>query len=143
VVIVSSGLALVNMPLTAAYAASKRGTAAYASALRLEYGNRISVATVYPGYVPTPIHEPAASRGVSLAGAVPQEPLEATVRAIVGACSGSARPYVPTSGMGRFAYALSRIAPHASERVVGWRMRRLVRGGHFGDAEPARALRGD
>ena len=67
---------------------SKRGLVAYSDALRLEYGDEISVTTVYPGYIRTPIHDAAALEGISLEGAVPAEALadaaDTLVRATLG-----------------------------------------------------------
>lgn len=137
VVIVSSGLAFVTVPFAAAYLASKRGVAAYADALRLEYGDRISVTTVYPGYVRTPIHDAAAARGLSLEGAVPSEPLAGTVRAIVEVCDGRARRSRATSVSGRIGYALARLAPAGSDRVVRRRARRLIERGRLAGADAA------
>lgn len=65
VVNVASGMAIANLPLAAAYMASKRGLAAWSDALRLEYGGTISVTTIYSGYIRTPFTTPplhAASR---------------------------------------------------------------------------------
>ena len=52
---------------------SKRGLVAYSDALRLEHGDRISVTTVYPGYIRSPIHDASRDSGVGLEGAVPAE----------------------------------------------------------------------
>ena len=56
VVNVASGLAHLALPWGTAYCMSKRGLTAYSDALRLEYGGEITVTTVYPGYIRTPIH---------------------------------------------------------------------------------------
>src|SRR3954447_6838662 len=56
VVNVASGLAHMTVPLAPAYCMSKRGLVAYSDALRLEHGDAITVTTVYPGYIRTPIH---------------------------------------------------------------------------------------
>ena len=71
VVNVSSGLAHLAVPLAAAYCASKSGLVAYSDALRHEHGDRITVTTVYPGYIRTPIHDAAAEQGIGLEGTVP------------------------------------------------------------------------
>ena len=54
VINVASGLAHVTVPFATAYTMSKRGVVAYSDALRLEEGDRITVTTVYPGYIRTP-----------------------------------------------------------------------------------------
>lgn len=68
VVNVASGLALVDLPFAAAYSASKRALVAYSETLRIEYRGRITVTTVYPGYIRTSIHDAAAAAGASLEG---------------------------------------------------------------------------
>jgi NAD(P)-dependent dehydrogenase (short-subunit alcohol dehydrogenase family) len=142
VVNVSSGLAVVNVPLAAAYSASKRGIAAWADALRLEYLGRLeAVTTVYPGYIRTPIHDAPAERGVSLEGMVPAEPLALTVRAIVRSCTGRPRRDVPSSPGVAVAMRASRIAPGLVDRIVARRTRRQVRAGSFADAVVAQGLR--
>jgi NAD(P)-dependent dehydrogenase (short-subunit alcohol dehydrogenase family) len=54
---------------------------AYSDVLRLEYGDRITVTSVYPGYIRTAIHERSAAAGVPLEGAVPVERVEDAARA--------------------------------------------------------------
>jgi NAD(P)-dependent dehydrogenase (short-subunit alcohol dehydrogenase family) len=49
VVNVASGLAHITLPFSTAYTLSKRGLVAYSDVLRLEYGDRITVTSVYPG----------------------------------------------------------------------------------------------
>ena len=142
VVNISSGLAYVNVPLAAAYAASKRGIAAWSDTLRLEYFGRLSaVTTVYPGYIRTPIHDAPAARGVALEGIVPAESLEPTVRAIVRSCSGRPRRDVPSSPGVLVGMLASRLAPALTDRVIRARFRRALRKGHFADGEIARGMR--
>ena len=86
VVNIASGLALVTVPFAVAYTASKRAVTAYSDTLRMEYRGRITVSTVYPGYIRTAIHEAPAAQGVSLEGAVPAEPVENAAAAIIRAC---------------------------------------------------------
>ncbi|HEX2050929.1 MAG TPA: SDR family NAD(P)-dependent oxidoreductase [Actinomycetota bacterium] len=135
VVNVASALASMTIPLTAAYAASKRALVAYSDALRLEYGDRVTVTTVYPGFVRTPIHRPAEAMGVSLAGAVPEEPLERAVGAIVRAATGRPRRDVATSLPTAAATFAARHFPGTTDRVVRAHVRRLARRGHFDRSE--------
>jgi NAD(P)-dependent dehydrogenase (short-subunit alcohol dehydrogenase family) len=86
VVNIASGLALVTVPFAVAYTASKRAVTAYSDTLRMEYRGRITVSTIYPGYIRTAIHEAPAAQGVSLEGAVPAEPVENAAATIVRAC---------------------------------------------------------
>ena len=60
---VASGLAHLTVPFATAYCMSKRGLVGYSDALRLEHGDAITVTTVYPGYIRTPIHDAAARAG--------------------------------------------------------------------------------
>lgn len=137
VVNVASGMAIGNLPFAAAYMASKRGLAAWSDALRLEYRGRISVTTVYPGYIRTPIHDDAAGRGLAMEGMVPPEPLGATVRAIVKACHGRPRRDRASTAMGAVAWSFARHAPGLADRIVAVQARRMLRDGRFAESEIA------
>jgi short-subunit dehydrogenase len=130
-------MAVGNLPFAAAYMASKRGLAAWSDALRLEYRGRISVTTVYPGYIRTPIHDLAAGRGLSMEGIVPAESLGATVRTIVRACHGRPRRDRASTAMGAVAWSFARHAPGLADRIVAARARRMLRSGKFADSEIA------
>ena len=62
VVNISSGLAHIAVPFATAYGASKRGVVGYSEQLRSEVGDEITVTTVYPGYIRTPIHDASQQR---------------------------------------------------------------------------------
>jgi NAD(P)-dependent dehydrogenase (short-subunit alcohol dehydrogenase family) len=126
VVNIASGLAFVTVPFSAAYTASKRAVTAYSDTLRIEYRGRLSVSTVYPGYIKTAIHDGPAAQGVSLEGAVPDEPVDCTVRAIVRAIVHRRRDVASTRTMavGMF---VGRHAPALLDGVVGRRFERLFR----------------
>jgi NAD(P)-dependent dehydrogenase (short-subunit alcohol dehydrogenase family) len=141
VINVASGLALVNVPFAGAYAASKRALAAWSDTLRLEYGGTISVTTVYPGYIRTPIHDAPAARGVSLDDLVPAEPIDGTVHAIVRSCGGRPRRDRATSRQGAVALAIARRAPGLVDRLIALRARRAVRHGAIGRAPLAARAR--
>jgi NAD(P)-dependent dehydrogenase (short-subunit alcohol dehydrogenase family) len=131
VINVASGLAHIRVPFAAAYCASKTGVAAYSDVLRLEYGGKVGVTTVYPGYVRTPIHARSEQMGLSLGAVVPEEPLDAVVDRIVKATRGRIRRDLPTTfrtGVGIFC---ARHFPRTTERVVSIVMRRLVKKGVF------------
>ena len=136
VVNVASGLAYFTLPYSAAYAASKRALVAYSDVLRIEYGDRIGVTTIYPGYVRTPIHARSEQMGLSLAGTVPEERLAGVVRTVVRACYGRARRDVGTSLQTGFGIRLGRHFPAAVDFVVRRQFRRLVAKGSY----PGRAL---
>ena len=117
VVNIASGLAFVTVPFAVAYTASKRAVTAYSDTLRMEYRGRIGVSTVYPGYIRTAIHDAPAAQGVSLEGAVPAEPVDYTVRAIIRACT-TGRRDVPTSPGVAVGIFVGRHAPALLDAVV-------------------------
>jgi NAD(P)-dependent dehydrogenase (short-subunit alcohol dehydrogenase family) len=125
VVNVSSGLAYLAIPLAPAYCMSKRGIAAYSDSLRLEHGDAISVTTVYPGYIRTPIHDAAAAKGIGLDGVVPAESVRDAAAALVRAALGSRPPRdLATTRRGGLGYLLLRFLPR---RLVDWGIRRQMR----------------
>jgi len=129
VVNVASGLAHLTMPFATAYCMSKRGLVAYSDALRLEHGDAITVTTVYPGYIRTPIHDAPAAKGLSLEGIVPAERLEDAARTLARAALGSVRRDLATTRTGTIAYALLRLLPRGlGDRLVGHRLRRAAAG---------------
>jgi NAD(P)-dependent dehydrogenase (short-subunit alcohol dehydrogenase family) len=132
VVNVSSGLAHLAVPFAPAYCMSKRGLVAYSDALRLEHGDEITVTTVYPGYIRTPIHEAAAAKGLSLEGTVPAESLEDAVRTLTRAALESPKRDVATTRLGEISYMLLRFTPR---RLVDWAITRQFRRGAFDDSE--------
>jgi NAD(P)-dependent dehydrogenase (short-subunit alcohol dehydrogenase family) len=135
VVNVASGLAHLTVPFATAYTLSKRGVVAYSDSLRLEHGDRITVTTVYPGYIRTPIHARSTAAGVPLEGAVPAERVEDAARALARAALGRPVRDLATTRQGGVGYALARLAPRAfMDALTRRRMRALARRGHFGDA---------
>jgi len=88
VVNVASGLAHLTVPFATAYCMSKRGLTAYSDSLRLEHGDAITVTTVYPGYIRTPIHDESRAAGIGLEGRVPAERVEDAARTIARAALG-------------------------------------------------------
>ena len=148
VVNVASGLAHMAIPYAPAYCMSKRGLVAYSDALRLEHGDRISVTTVYPGYIRTPIHDASRDSGVGLEGAVPAEPVESAARALARAALDPKPPRdLATSRRGTIDYAVLRLVPRRLiDRIIRGQVRRMARGGGFADTglagELVRRLRG-
>ena len=129
VVNVASGLAHVTIPFTVAYCASKRGIVAYSSALRIEYGDLIGVSTVYPGYIRTGIHDAPGSRGLSLEGSVPAEPVRSAAKAIARGCRPGAAHHIATTRRGGIGYFFARHFPGFTERVVATRVRKGIAAG--------------
>lgn len=132
VVNVASGLAHLTVPLAPAYCMSKRGLVAYSDALRLEHGDAITVTTVYPGYIRTPIHDAAAAKGLTLEGSVPAESVEDAARALTQAALDSPKRDLATTRSGRLAYALLQVIPPT---LVDWAIGRQFRRGGFEDSE--------
>jgi NAD(P)-dependent dehydrogenase (short-subunit alcohol dehydrogenase family) len=122
---IASGLAFANVPFAAAYSASKRALAAWSDVLRLEYGSQVSVTTIYPGYVDTPIHVPVEAAGLSLRGLVREEPLHAVVSTVVRACTGKPRRDLATTRIGSIEIGLARHFPALVDRIILARMLRL------------------
>ncbi len=127
VVNVASGLAHLALPWGTAYCMSKRGLTAYSDALRLEYGGEITVTTVYPGYIRTPIHRASQERGVALEGNVPAETVGAAARTLARAALGPPARDLATTRQGAIGYALMRHVPRRLlDAVVRRRLRRVT-----------------
>ena len=132
VVNVASGLAHLTLPFATAYSMSKRGVVAYSDALRLEHGDAITVTTVYPGYIKTPIHDASAAEGMALDGLVPEEPLAAAARTLARAALGTPVRDLATSRRGAIGYVLLRGSPRGMlDRLTLRTMRRHARAGRF------------
>jgi short-subunit dehydrogenase len=123
VVNVASGLAIVDIPFATAYAASKRALAAYSAALRIEYRGRITVTTVYPGYIRTSIHDVAAASGASLEGLVRADTVEGAAAAIVRACTKKPRT-IATSTLSTVELWAARRFPQITAMTIGRRVKR-------------------
>jgi NAD(P)-dependent dehydrogenase (short-subunit alcohol dehydrogenase family) len=127
VVNVASGLAHLALPWGTAYCMSKRGLTAYSDALRLEYGGEITVTTVYPGYIRTPIHAASQEKGVALEGNVPAENVEDAARTLARAALGPPARDLATTRQGAIGYALMRHVPRRLlDAVVRRRLKRIT-----------------
>ncbi len=126
VVNVASGLAFVDVPFATAYSASKRALVAYSETLRVEYRGRVTVTTVYPGYIRTSIHDAAAASGVSLEGLVRADTVEGAAAAIVRACTKKPRA-VATSRLSTLELWAARRFPQATALTIGRRVTRWKR----------------
>lgn len=126
VVNVASGLAHLALPFGTAYCMSKRGLTAYSDALRLEYGGEITVTTVYPGYIRTPIHAESQQAGVALEGHVPVEDVRDAARTLARAALGPPARDLATTRNGALGYALLRHLPRRLlDAVVRRRLARV------------------
>ncbi|MBD0710796.1 MULTISPECIES: SDR family NAD(P)-dependent oxidoreductase [unclassified Streptomyces] len=119
VVVVTSRMAVMQLPLAAAYGASKRAVVAYADALRLELATHVTVSCVYPSAVRSPIHDSTKEAGLSLEGMSVYEPLDGVVDAIERAAL-STRPLrdVTTTRKGAVEFFLARHLPALTDRIV-------------------------
>ncbi|MER5705430.1 SDR family NAD(P)-dependent oxidoreductase [Micromonospora sp. NPDC002296] len=125
VIFVASRMAVLPLPLAAAYGVSKRALVAYADALRLEVGTHVGVSVVYPSMVASPIHDSTSRAGLSLRGVSRLESVEGVVAAILRAATARRAPRdVSTTARGRLELALARHAPALADRLV----RRTVAG---------------
>lgn len=141
VVMVASRMAVMALPLAAAYGVSKRGLVAYADALRLELAPAVSVTTVYPSMVRSPIHDSTAAAGLSLEGASQFEPLEGVVATVVRACAaGRPRRDLATCRRVGAEIFLARHLPAVADRVVLRRVGERIRAGAFDDAPLAAGM---
>jgi len=140
-VFVASELAYVTAPFVSAYSVAKRAMSAYADALRCEYGTRLHVTTVYPGYVRTPIHEAGRQAGLSLEGQVRREQVGDIVDTVVRALA-AARPPRDTAGTrtGQLELWLARHLPSVVDAAVARRLRRRAAQGQFDSAPIAAGL---
>jgi NAD(P)-dependent dehydrogenase (short-subunit alcohol dehydrogenase family) len=133
VVNVSSGLAHIAVPFATAYGASKRGVVGYSDQLRAEVGDEVTVTTIYPGYVRTPIHDAGRELGVQLEGMVPPEPVGAVVATIVRALYGKPARDLATTRRGSLSYAFLRFLPKSLvENGVRRQVEKAARRGRFG-----------
>ncbi|MFF5712624.1 SDR family NAD(P)-dependent oxidoreductase [Streptomyces sp. NPDC012756] len=138
VVMVASRMAVMQLPLAAAYGASKRAMVAYADALRLELGTHVTVTCVYPSAVRSPIHESTKAAGLSLEGMSVYEPLDGVVDAIEhSALAVRPRRDVTTTRKGAVEFFLARHLPALTDRIVARTLAARAAGGAFDGASLA------
>jgi NAD(P)-dependent dehydrogenase (short-subunit alcohol dehydrogenase family) len=141
VVMVASRMAVMALPLAAAYGVSKRALVAYADALRLELAPAVSVTTVYPSMVKSPIHDSTAAAGLSLEGASQFEPLEGVVGTVVRACSERKPPRdIATCARVAREIFLARHLPGLADKIVLKRVGERIRAGAFDHAPIAAGM---
>ncbi len=141
VVMLASRMAVMQLPLAAAYGASKRAMVAYADALRLELGTHVGVTCVYPSSVRSPIHDTTAAAGLSLEGMSRYEPLEGVVDAVLkAALDRRVHRDLATTRRGATEMFLARHLPSLSDRLVARTLAGRIRSGAFAGAELAAPL---
>lgn len=133
VVNVASGMAFVALPFAPAYAMSKHGVVAYSGALRLEHGDAITVTTVYPGMVKTPIHRDSVEFGLEVSS--PEERLEDVAATLTRAALDDPPVRdITTTRTGQLLNALSRFAPRrVVDRILLAQMRKAFKNRTFDD----------
>lgn len=138
VVMLTSRMAVMQLPLAAAYGASKRAMVAYADALRLELAPFVDVTCVYPSSVRSPIHDSTARAGLSLEGMSRYEPLEGVVDAVLrGALARRPHRDLPTTPRGAVEIFLARHLPSVADRVVARSFAQRLASGALDGAELA------
>ena len=141
VVMVASRMAVMQLPLAAAYGASKRAMVAYADALRLELGTHVGVTCVYPSAVRSPIHDSTANAGLSLEGMSQYEPLEGVVDTVLrAALDRRVHRDLATTRRGAAELFLARHFPRLTDRIIARTLAGRIRTGAFDGAELASRL---
>jgi NAD(P)-dependent dehydrogenase (short-subunit alcohol dehydrogenase family) len=141
VVVVASRASVFQLPIAAAYGVSKRAVVAYADALRLELAPVVTVSTVYPSMVRSPIHDSTRQAGLSLEGVSHFESLDGVVDAIVSAALARTAPRdVATSGRGILEFLIARHAPALLDLLVQRTVTDRLDSGAFNDAELAAGM---
>lgn len=138
VVMLASRMAVMQLPLAAAYGASKRAMVAYADALRLELGTHVGVTCVYPSAVRSPIHDSTADAGLSLEGMSSFEPLDGVVETVVRAATDArVRRDLATTRRGAAELFLARHLPRVTDAIIARTLAKRVESGAFEGAELA------
>lgn len=119
---VSSGIAIISMAYGLSYCASKRAVNALSDVLRLEYRGRVTVTTMYPGYLKTGIHERNVQQGFSMEGVIPEDSLSEAAQAMVSSCI-SRRRTAYTSARTKLSLILASIFPRVFEHGLDNRVR--------------------
>jgi NAD(P)-dependent dehydrogenase (short-subunit alcohol dehydrogenase family) len=135
VVNVSSMFAFVNAPFIPGYCATKRGLSAYSDCLRFQYRGRITVVTVFPGYLRTQIHQDAERQGLSVERLVTlrsgdrklislEEPVPAAARGIIKACIKRSQRDRGLTFLGGVSLRAARRTPRLVDWFIAWRIKR-------------------
>jgi NAD(P)-dependent dehydrogenase (short-subunit alcohol dehydrogenase family) len=141
VVVVASRASVLQLPIAAAYGVSKRAVVAYADSLRLELAPHVTVSTVYPSMVRSPIHDSTRQAGLSLEGVSTFEPLEGVVDAVMAASLAATAPRdVATSPDGTVRFLLARHVPALVDALVARTVAGRIDSGAFDGAELAAGM---
>ncbi|GAB2827730.1 hypothetical protein GCM10022221_27510 [Actinocorallia aurea] len=138
VVMLTSRMAVMQLPLAAAYGASKRALVAYADALRMEIGTHVGVTCVYPSMVRSPIHDSTSAAGLSLEGMSRYETLDGVVDTVLrAALSRRVRRDLPTTRRGAVEFFLARHLPAVTDRIIARTLAARAGSGAFEGADLA------
>ncbi len=141
VVFIASRMAVLPLPLAAAYGVSKRALAAYADALRLEVGSHVGVSTIYPSMVRSPIHDSTARAGLSLDSVSRPEPVEGVVDAVVRALTARRAPRdVATTRRGALEMGVARHFPALADKLVSRAVKQRIAAGDLDQAALAEGM---
>ena len=141
IVMIASRMAVMQLPLAAAYGASKRAMVAYADTLRHELGTHVGVTCVYPSAVRSPIHDSTAKAGLSLEGMSSYEPLEGVVDTVLrAALDRRVHRDLATTRRGSVELFLARHLPSLSDRIIARTLASRVESGAFDGAELASGI---
>jgi NAD(P)-dependent dehydrogenase (short-subunit alcohol dehydrogenase family) len=139
---VASLFAVVNAPFIAAYTSTKRAISGYSDILRMHYRGKLQVATLYPGYMNTPIHDAAVDQGLSVAKIVTfyigkkkligfEEPLSRAVKGLARACTKRTVRNRGLTAMGTLTLYLAKRMPRFIDWFVNMRINQLVKAGRL------------
>ena len=141
VVVVASRASVFPLPIAAAYGVSKRAVVAYADSLRLELAPYVTVSTVYPSMVRSPIHDSTKQAGLSLEGVSHFESLSGVVDAVVSAGVARVAPRdVATSPRGMVEFWLARHLPSLVDVLVTRTVAGRLDSGAFDGADLAAGM---
>jgi NAD(P)-dependent dehydrogenase (short-subunit alcohol dehydrogenase family) len=139
VINIASLFAYVNAPLVPSYNASKRAVSAFSDSLRMQYAGKMTVTTLYPGFIDTDIHNDAVRQGLSVAKIIDirplglrllkmEEPVEKAAKGVVRACRKNLRD-AGTTGMGTLSLWFARHAPSFVDAFLKARIGYLIKHG--------------
>lgn len=136
---IASLFAYINAPLIPSYGASKRALAALSDSLRIQYGDRVGVTTMYPGFINTAIHNDAVRQGLSVEKIIDirplglkllsfEEPVESAARGVVRACRRDYRD-VGTTRLGTLSLWFARHMPRFVDAFIRTRIGYMIKKG--------------
>ena len=139
VINIASLFAYVNAPLIPSYGAGKRAVSAFSDSLRMQYHGKVSVTTMYPGFINTDIHKDAVRQGLSVEKIIDirplglklvslEEPVTAAAQGVVRACRNTYRD-VGTTRMGTLTLMAARHFPGFVDAFIRIRIGYMIRRG--------------